>query len=84
LRSVPREPPVGVPIEGTAFSIIFSDSSVFSVPVMDAGAIFFSSNIFLAAGDGFLKHKLLLELLLLVPLLRFCFNFSFWLLQLVL
>jgi hypothetical protein len=33
------------------------------VPVMDAGAIFFSSNIFLA-GDEFLKRKLLLELLL--------------------
>jgi hypothetical protein len=27
-------------------------------------ALYFSSNIFLAAGDGFLKRKLLLELLL--------------------
>jgi hypothetical protein len=42
---------------------LYIDSSVFSVPVMDAGAIFFSSNFF-AAGDGFLKRKLLLELLL--------------------
>jgi hypothetical protein len=52
VRSVPREPPV-VPIEGTAFtasSLVILPA--LPVPVMDAGAIFFSSNIFLAAGDG--------------------------------
>jgi hypothetical protein len=45
VRSVPREPPVEFH-EGTAFGIIFSDSSVFTVPVMDAGAIFFVTIIF--------------------------------------
>jgi hypothetical protein len=36
-------------------------------PVMDAGAIFFSSNIFLLLEMEFLKRKLLLELLLPEP-----------------
>ncbi len=53
VRSTPRLPPVGVPIEGTAFT---ASSLVIlpplPVPVTVAGAIFFSSNIFLAAGDG--------------------------------
>ena len=51
--SEPREPPVGVPIAGTAFAA----SSVvilppFPVPTMSEGLMFFSFNIFLAAGDG--------------------------------
>ncbi len=51
--SVPREPPVGVPIAGIALAA----SSVvilppFPVPTMSEGEMFFSSNIFLAAGDG--------------------------------
>ena len=55
VRSVPRLPPVGVPIEATA--VAFTASSLvilppLPVPVTEAGAIFFSSNIFLAAGDG--------------------------------
>ncbi|MNE01342.1 hypothetical protein D3C80_937780 [compost metagenome] len=51
--SEPRFPPVGVPIDGTAFT---ASSLVilppFPVPVIVAGSMFFSSNIFLAAGDG--------------------------------
>ena len=51
--SVPRGPPVDVPIAGMAFAA----SSVvilppFPVPTMSEGLMFFSSNIFLAAGDG--------------------------------
>ena len=52
-RSEPRLPPVGVPIEGTAFtasSLVILPS--LPVPVIEAGAIFFSSNIFRAAGEG--------------------------------
>jgi hypothetical protein len=51
--SEPREPPVGVPIDGTAFT---ASSLVIlpplPVPTMSEGSMFFSSNIFLAAGDG--------------------------------
>src|SRR3970040_2160794 len=52
-RSEPRLPPVGVPIDGVAFtasSLVILPS--LPVPVTVAGPIFFSSNIFLAAGDG--------------------------------
>jgi hypothetical protein len=48
----PRLPPVGVPIDGTAFT---ASSLVIlpSLPVpVKAGAIFFRLIFFLAAGDG--------------------------------
>ena len=53
VRSEPRVPPVGVPIEGTAFT---ASSLVilppFPVPTISVGWMFFSSNILRAAGDG--------------------------------
>ena len=53
VRSDPRLPPVGVPIEMLAFiasSLVIRPS--FPVPETVDGLMFFSSNIFLAAGDG--------------------------------
>jgi len=51
--STPLEPPVGVPIEGTAFTASsFVILPSFPVPIISEGWIFFSSNIFLAAGEG--------------------------------
>ena len=53
IRSVPRLPPVGVPIEGTAFtasSLVIRPS--LPVPTMSEGWMFFSSNILRAAGEG--------------------------------
>jgi hypothetical protein len=61
VRSVPREPPVGFH-RRRIYSILLMILPALPVPVRML-AIFFSSNIFLAAGDGFLKRKLLLELL---------------------
>ena len=51
--SEPRFPPVGVPIDGTAFtasSLVILPS--LPVPTTSEGWMLFSSNIFLAAGDG--------------------------------
>ena len=51
--SEPREPPVGVPIEGTALaasSVVIQPP--FPEPTISEGWIFFSANIFLAAGEA--------------------------------
>ena len=53
VRSAPRLPPVGVPMAGVAFtasSLVILPS--LPVPTMSEGWMFFSSNIFLAAGEG--------------------------------
>ena len=53
VRSAPRLPPVGVPMAGVAFtasSLVILPS--LPVPTMSEGCMFFSSNIFLAAGEG--------------------------------